>query len=406
MLSNRQTEYLQHCNHRWNIKVGATGSGKSWIDYAVVIAKRIMACRGEGAIVLMGNTRGTLCRNIIDPMRKIWGETLVGNLRADSTIMLFGKRAHVLGADNKKHVARIQGMTIEYAYGDEMTTWVQDVFEMLKSRLRCEHSHFDGTCNPDTPHHYIKTFLDSDADIYCQTSTIDDNPFLLPEFVTELKKEYAGTVYYQRFILGLWAAAEGTIYRLFADDPDRYTIDVAPPIQFAIIGVDFGGNGSATAFICNGITPGFREVVTLDEHYHKGVQSPQELERDFVGFVRRCQSKYRVYTAYCDSAEQTLIEGLRWAAVRERLPIEVVNAIKGPINDRVRFYSALMGADRYKIMRHCKHLKEAFQTAVWSDKDKTKDIRLDDGSRNIDSLDALEYSTEAFMQDIIPMLRR
>lgn len=406
MLSIKQTEYLQHCNHRWNIKVGATGSGKSWIDYAVVIAKRIMACRGEGAIVLMGNTRGTLCRNIIDPMREIWGETLVGNLRADSTIMLFGKRAHVLGADNKKHVARIQGMTIEYAYGDEMTTWVQDVFEMLKSRLRCEHSHFDGTCNPDTPHHYIKTFLDSDADIYCQTSTIDDNPFLPPEFVTELKKEYAGTVYYQRFILGLWAAAEGTIYRLFADDPDRYTIDAAPPIQFAIIGVDFGGNGSATAFVCNGITPGFREVVSLDEHYHKGVQSPQELERDFIDFVRRCQSKYRVYTAYCDSAEQTLIEGLRWAAVRERLPIEVVNAIKGPINDRIRFYSALMGADRYKIMRHCKHLKEAFQTAVWSDKDKTKDIRLDDGSRNIDSLDALEYSTEAIMQDIIPMLRR
>lgn len=406
MLSTKQTEYLQHCNHRWNIKVGATGSGKSWIDYAVVIAKRIMACRGEGAIVLMGNTRGTLCRNIIDPMREIWGEALVGNLRADSTIMLFGKRAHVLGADNKKHVARIQGMTIEYAYGDEMTTWVQDVFEMLKSRLRCEHSHFDGTCNPDTPHHYIKTFLDSDADIYCQTSTIDDNPFLPPEFVAELKKEYAGTVYYQRFILGLWAAAEGTIYRLFADDPDRYTIDAAPPIQFAIIGVDFGGNGSATAFICNGITPGFREVVTLDEHYHKGVQSPQELERDFIDFVRRCQSKYRVYAAYCDSAEQTLIEGLRWAAVREHLPIEVVNAIKGPINDRIRFYSALMGADRYKIMRHCKHLKEAFQTAVWSDKDKTKDIRLDDGSRNIDSLDALEYSTEAIMQDIIPMLGR
>ena len=406
MLSSKQTEYLQRCNHRWNIKVGATGSGKSWIDYAVVIPKRIISCRGEGAIVLMGNTRGTICRNIIEPMRDIWGETLVGNLHADSTIMLFGKRVHVLGADNKKHVARIQGMTIEYAYGDEMTTWVQDVFEMLKSRLRCEHSHFDGTCNPDSQQHYIKTFLDSDADIYCQTSTIDDNPFLPAEFVAALKQEYAGTVYYQRFILGLWATAEGAIYRLFADNPERYIIAKPPPIQMATIGVDFGGNGSATAFICNGITSGFREVITLDEHYHKGVQSPQELERDFIDFVRRCQSKYRVYTAYCDSAEQTLIEGLRWAAVREHLPIEVVNARKGPINDRIRFYSALMGADRYKIMRSCKNLKEAFETAVWSDKDKTKDVRLDDGSRNIDSLDALEYSTEAFMQDIIPMLGR
>lgn len=406
MLSNKQKEYLQHCNHRWNIKVGATGSGKSWIDYAVVIPKRIMACRGEGAIVMMGNTRGTLCRNIIDPMRGIWGETLVGNLRADSTIMLFGKRVHVLGADNKKHVARIQGMTIEYAYGDEMTTWVRDVFEMLKSRLRCEHSYFDGTCNPDNPQHYIKQFLDSDADAYCQTSTIDDNPFLPPEFVTELKKEYAGTVYYQRFILGLWAAAEGAIYRMFADNPERYIIDTPPQIQMATIGVDFGGNGSATAFICNGITPGFQSVVTLDEHYFKGIQSPQELEHDFIDFVQRCKGKYNVYTAYCDSAEQTLIEGLRWAAVRAHLAIDIVNARKGPINDRIRFYSALMGADRYKIMRHCTHLKEALETAVWSDKDKTKDVRLDDGSRNIDSLDALEYSTEAVQDTVISMIGR
>lgn len=30
-------EYLTHCNHRWNLKIGATGSGKSWLDYAVVI---------------------------------------------------------------------------------------------------------------------------------------------------------------------------------------------------------------------------------------------------------------------------------------------------------------------------------------------------------------------------------
>lgn len=37
MLSTKQREYLTHCNHRWNLKIGATGSGKSWLDYAVVI---------------------------------------------------------------------------------------------------------------------------------------------------------------------------------------------------------------------------------------------------------------------------------------------------------------------------------------------------------------------------------
>lgn len=392
---------MQSCNHRWNIKVGATGSGKSWLDYAVVIPQRIIKHRGEGAIVLIGNTKGTLCRNIIDPMREIWGDKLVGMPRGDNTIELFGKKCHVLGADNKKQVARLQGMTIEYGYGDEMTTWVQDVFEMLKSRLRCDHSFFDGTCNPDSPNHYIKKFLDSDADVFCQTSIIDDNPFLPARFIAELKKEYAGTVFYDRFILGLWKQAEGVIYTLFADDPEQFIIDNAPPVQMASIGIDFGGNGSATAFVCNGILTGMRGVVTLDEYYHKGKQTPTELELDFVAFVRKCKAKYRISTVYCDSAEQTLITGLRYAAVKERLGVEVVNARKGPIIDRIRLYCALMGRGSYKVMRNCTHVIEALQTAVWSDKDATKTERLDNGTTNIDSLDALEYSTESFTEVLL-----
>ena len=55
-------------------------------------------------------------------------------------------------------------------------------------------------------------------------NTIDDNPFLDSAFVENLKREYAGTVYYDRYINGLWVAAEGSIYRTFADDPERFII--------------------------------------------------------------------------------------------------------------------------------------------------------------------------------------
>ena len=72
MLSEKQQEYLLNCNHRWNIKCGATGSGKSWIDYAYVIPKRLLAMKGQGAARMLGNTQGTLNRNIIEPMRDIW----------------------------------------------------------------------------------------------------------------------------------------------------------------------------------------------------------------------------------------------------------------------------------------------------------------------------------------------
>lgn len=223
MLSTKQKEYLASCSHRWNLKVGATGSGKSWLDYAVVIPQRLLALRGEGAAVMLGNTQGTISRNVLDPMREIWGEALVGTISSDNTARLFGRRVHILGADSKKHVARIQGMTIEYGYGDEMTTWDEDVFQMLKTRLRCPHSHFDGTANPDSQEHFLKKFIDDpEVDIFCQTSTIDDNPFLPQEFVEHLKHELAGTVYYDRFILGHWCNASGLVYPFFSLCADPY----------------------------------------------------------------------------------------------------------------------------------------------------------------------------------------
>ena len=72
--------------HRWNIKTGATRSGKTYMDY-FVIPMRIRACTGSGLIVLMGNTTGTLTRNVIDPMRSIWGDALVGRFSSQRGTM-------------------------------------------------------------------------------------------------------------------------------------------------------------------------------------------------------------------------------------------------------------------------------------------------------------------------------
>ena len=401
-LTDKQQEYLSNCYHRWNVKTGATGSGKSFVDFAITIPKRILAARGEGLLVLLGNTRGTLERNIIEPMRTIWPGN-VGIVRGDNTIEMFGRKVYALGADNKKHVARIQGATFEYVYGDEVTTWNQEVFQMLKSRLRCEHSHFDGTCNPDNPQHWFKKFLESDADAYNQSYTIDDNPFLPADFVTNLKKEYAGTVYYDRYILGQWTAAEGVIYRQIADDSVKFVVSQLPEILFATIGVDFGGNGSATAFNCSGFTRGFQQVITLREYYHKGIMSPVELESAFMDFVRDCQQDFLVHDAYCDSAEQTLIRGLKTACANAGLSIDIHNARKGPINDRIRFFCRLQAAGRHFLADKCPATLEAFRSAVWDHRHLTKDVRLDDGTYNIDSLDAQEYAVEPYMRQILQM---
>lgn len=399
--TKKQREFLDNANHRWNIKQGATRSGKTFLDY-YVIPKRIRRVAGQdGLVIILGNTKGTLQRNVIEPLQNIYGMQYVSNIRSDNTADLFGEKCYCLGADKVNQVNRIRGASIKYCYGDEVATWNEEVFNMLKSRLDKSYSRFDGTLNPESPTHWLKKFIDSDADIYCQSYTIDDNPTLDPAFVENLKREYAGTVYYDRYILGLWKAAEGAIYTQIADNPQSYVIDVAPPIMFATIGVDFGGNGSATAFNCTGYTQGMREVITLKEYYHKGIMTPKQLEEDFITFVRDCKRFYVVADAYCDSAEQTLIRGLKVACAKNGVGINIHNARKGEINDRIRFFCRLHGVAKHKIMRECKHTLEAFQTAVWDTKSVTKDVRLDDGNYNIDSLDAQEYAVEPHMKQII-----
>lgn len=272
-LTEKQLAFLSNCNHRWNIKTGATGSGKSFVDYSVAIPKRIEAARGEGLLVLLGNTRGTLERNILEPMRALW-PGLVGNIRSDNTVDIFGKKVYALGADNKKHVSRIQGATFEYVYGDEITTWSEEVFQMLKSRLRCEHSHFDGTCNPENPNHWFKRFLDSDADIYQQSYVIDDG--VLPAHVVEqLKKEYAGTMYYDRWILGLWAAAEGLIYPMFSEA--RHVLSKEPDTEGEYYVSSDYGIQNPNVFLLWRKECGTKRWICLREDYYSGREERHQL---------------------------------------------------------------------------------------------------------------------------------
>ena len=223
--------------------------------------------------------------------------------------------------------------------------------------------------------------------------TIMDNATITPERIAEIESRYdPATVWYRRDILGERAVAEGLIYQQFADTPERFILDELPRVQRAIIGVDFGGGTSAHAFCCLGHVG--NSIVVLDEYRETEALNPTKLQQDFVDFVKRCQMRWLVTDCWCDSAEQTLINGLRTAAAMYRLPLNIGNALKKPINDRIRALCILMGADRFKVFKGCKWTIDALKSAIWDAKQMTADVRLDNGTTNIDSLDALEYAYE------------
>lgn len=401
LLTPKQSDFVRNAHHRWNFKGGATRSGKTYLDFRWIIPMRIRERAGkDGLTVILGVTKSTIERNVLEPMRQIYGPDFVSNISSDNTVRLFGEKCYALGAEKITQVSKLRGASFKYTYGDEVADWSPDVFDLVKSRLDKGYSCFDGTYNPQGPRHWLKQFLDSDADIFSQSYNIDDNPFLDPSFVANLKKEYAGTVYYNRYILGLWAAAEGACFPLFAADPEQFTAYIAPPIMYANIGVDFGGGTSGHAFQCVGFTHRYAEMVVLEEYFNKSALDPQTLEAEFVDFVRMCQKKYIIANVYCDSAEQTLINGLRNAAARNGLRVNIYDAAKKQINERIRAACKLQGARRFYIMSHCKTTIDAYASAVYDSKNLTADVRLDNGTSNIDTLDATEYAYEREIYDL------
>ncbi len=432
-LSKKQNEYIVNATHRWNIKSGAVRSGKSYVDTAFVIPFRIREREGKpGLNVILGVSKESIERNVLQPMREIYTDKLIGTINSRNVARVCGEDVYCLGAEKVSQVAKIQGASIKYCYGDEIAKWNKEVFQMLKSRLDKPYSCFDGSCNPEHPTHWLKAFLDTpDLDIYLQKYTIFDNPYLDADFVTQLCKEYEGTIYYDRLILGLWKRAEGSIYKLFADHPERFRCRIVDrlsrnpecrefrkqDIVSIEAGLDFGGNRSGHAFVAKGYTDGYGEVIALKSKRIMAADTEvidsNRLDRMFCDFLQEVMDDYadtvchwgqveycNLESVFWDNAETVLGNSIR-NAVEKRFPwISVKPAKKKRINDRINCTVRLMGAGRFFITDDCESLRAAFTDAVWN-QEKQEDERLDDGSTDVDSLDAFEYTIERDMKELI-----
>lgn len=404
----------RYSNNDYIIADGAIRSGKTIAMIIGFLTWSQEMYSGE-SFILAGKTMGALKKNVVRPMLQIleaWGWPY-DYIRSgtDARLEIGTNTYYLYGANTEASQDALQGLTAAGAYADEAALFPKSFIDQMIGRCSVSGSKVWMNCNPANPHNHIKeNFLDESADkkVYHLHFAMTDNLSLTDDALTRYETAWPhGSVFYKRFILGLWVAADGLIYQQFADNLNDYIVDESwladddNEVIYATIGVDFGGNTSAHSFTLTGFTKGYKKVVVLDEYYcHKRI-NPKQLAADFVDFVRRAQLNYRVYEAYCDSAEQTLIAGLETACLTDHVPIEIKNAIKGPINDRIAFYNGLIAQNRWFIMKHCKHIIGAFEQAVYDDKKRNMDVRLDDGKMNVDSMDSTEYSTESVQGDIL-----
>ena len=349
------------------------------MDY-FLIAKRLMATNGkEGIRMLLGNTRSTLERNIIDPMRDLFGSSCIGIVRQNNTVDMFGQKVYALGADKVTQVDKLRGSGIVYCYGDEITTWNKEVFQMLKSRLSLPDSVFDGTCNPDSPNHWFREFLSSKADIYQQNYQIYDNPFLPEEFIKSLEIEYEGTVYYDRYILGKWTKAEGLVYQGFSPDRDVISSINEELTDRRYVSIDYGTQNPTVFLLWQKGKSGTWYLI--DEYYYSGRQETFQLtDSQYADRLIEFIKDRPVRAIIIDPSAASFKAELRHRGIKTR-------DAKNSVLNGIRFTATCLTQGQIKILDKCEHTIKEFGEYSWNDKKETDEPIKE----NDHCMDALRY---------------
>lgn len=394
--SEKQHEWFKSADHRWNLKVGAVRSGKTFADY-YTIPKRIRARVGKpGLAFIFGVSKSTIERNVLEPMRTIWGDNFVGSIRSDNTARLFGETVYCLGCEKVSQVAKIRGASVKYAYGDEVAEWNPEVFDLIKSRLDKPYSCFDGALNPESPNHWLKEFLDSDADIYQQHYTIFDNPFLPKEFVENLCNEYKGTVYYDRYIEGAWALAEGLIYPMYQDIivgsvPNKNEKGEKISPQKRVLSIDYG---TMNAFCC--MQWDKYDIWYCTERYYysgrdTGVQkTDNEYLRDIEAKFANIIADYRERTKRMMTEKIPVIidpSAASFIALLKRTDWAKVIPAKNDVLNGIREVATAMNMDRIAVLDYIKEFSDEAGGYVWDDSAQVEQpIKINDHM-----MDAMRY---------------
>lgn len=439
--SEKHKEYIRRCKEcSYNVAEGAVRAGKT-VDNIFSFAHELKTTP-DRIHLATGSTVGNAKLNIGDAngfgLEWIFrGQCHWGKYKDNEALYIKGpftgwKQKIVIFAGGAKEDSykKIRGNS----YGMWIATEINlhhdnTIKEAFNRQLAAKRLKIFWDLNPDNPNAKIYSeYIDkyqrqSDAGefpggynyMHC---TIYDNINITEERLREVESRYdKNSIWYLRDIKGLRVIAQGLIYRRFADDTSTKTfsfrMDEKPKdLMEIILGIDFGGSGSGHAFCATGITRGYHNIIPLasdwiackDENGNQIEIDPDMLGRMFCYFCQKIISRYGYITVvYADSAEQTLIAGIRSSLRKNGLGwVRVENALKTEINDRINATAILMAQGRFRYLKgECQSLVNALCTAVWDPKEVTKNVRLDDGTSDIDSLDAFEYTIERRISQLI-----
>ena len=330
-----------------------------------------MACFSDRQFALCGRSVGALRRNLL--------ETVLPQLRRlgfaceekrSEKLLIVRRRGrenrfYLFGGANEASAALIQGMTLAGVLFDEAALMPRSFVEQASARCSVEGSRLWFSCNPEGPNHWFYREWVCRAEekraLYLHF-TMADNPSLSARVRARYESMYSG-IFYRRFVLGEWTAAEGRIYDFYA--PGEYAQEApAEPWERLCVSVDYGTVNPTSMGLWalkDGVWYRAREY-----YFDSRREGRQKTDAEYVADLKKFAAGETMEKVIVDPSAASFIEALR----REGFPVSKAD---NDVADGIRVTANLLKQRKIVICEGCESCLAEIAAYCWEDSGTGRD---------------------------------
>lgn len=349
---------------------GAIRSGKT-VSMSLSFVMWAMSSFDGQNFAMCGKTIGSFRRNVLFWLKLMLhsrGYSITDH-RADNLLVVRknGKENYfyIFGGKDERSQDLIQGITLAGVFFDEVALMPESFVNQATGRCSVKGSKFWFNCNPDGPYHWFKVnWIDKckEKNILYLHFTMDDNLSLAEDIKKRYRSMYTG-VFFKRYILGLWAVAEGIIYDMFSKE--KHTKDIKEFFRILINGnryvsCDYGTQNATVFLLWNKGRDG--KWYCIREYYYSGRdKAKQKTDSEYADDLKEWLEGIQIKAIIVDPSAASFIAELR------KRGYKVLKA-KNDVLDGIRLVGTLLNLEQLVFASSCKETIKEFASYVWDEK--------------------------------------
>lgn len=349
---------------------GAIRSGKTVSMSLSFVLWAMCSFNGQN-FAMCGKTIGSFRRNVLFWLKLMLRSRgyRVTDHRADNLVVISRGSVenyfYIFGGKDERSQDLIQGITLAGVFFDEVALMPESFVNQATGRCSVDGSKYWFNCNPDGPYHWFKqNWIDKQKEkhlLYLHF-TMDDNLSLSEKVKARYRSMYTG-VFYRRYILGLWAMAEGIIYDMFSEerhvaDPETFSESLLDGNRY--VSCDYGTQNATVFLLWNQGTDGIW-YCTREYYYSGREEGQQKTDAEYADDLESWLSGTDINAVIVDPAAASFIAELTKRGYR------VIKA-KNDVADGIRLVATKLNLLKIVFSNICQNTIKEFASYIWDAK--------------------------------------